>query len=136
MRISISLCSLATLLCESNVSVLLQASLPCIKRPHRSRYMHLGGDVLAVLDHISRSGLFDLALVVPREFTRQAPVAQGKPYGANVDSLLRSSVCSEHVSIVSAAFRGCRFVRLPLPGEHALSVHARMHSTCNRLIHL
>ena len=60
---------------------------------------------------------------------------QGKPYGANVDSLLRSSVCSEHVSNVSAAFRGCRFVRLLLPGEHAPSVHARMHSTFKRLIH-
>ena len=60
---------------------------------------------------------------------------RGKPYGANVDSLLRSSVCSEHVSNVSAAFRGCRFVRLLLPGEHAPSVHARMHSTFKRLIH-
>ena len=35
-------------------------------------YMHLGGDVLAVLDHISRSGLFDLALVIPRQLARQA----------------------------------------------------------------
>lgn len=35
-----------------------------------------------------------------------APVAQGKPYGANVDSLLRKFVCSERVSNVSAAFRG------------------------------
>ena len=61
-----------------------------------------------------------------------APVAQGEPYGVNVDSLLRSSVCSEHVSNVSAAFRGCRFVRLLLPGEHAPSVHARMHSTFKR----
>ena len=34
--------------------------------------MHLGGDVLAVQDHISRSGLFDLALVVPRELACQA----------------------------------------------------------------
>ena len=64
-----------------------------------------------------------------------APVAQGKPYGANVDSLLRKFVCSEHVSNVSAAFRGCRFVRLLLPSEHASSVHARMHSTFKRLIH-
>lgn len=34
--------------------------------------MHLGGDVLAVLNHIGRSRLFDLALVVPRKLTRQA----------------------------------------------------------------
>ena len=60
---------------------------------------------------------------------------QGKPYGANVDSLLRESVCSERVSNVSAAFRGCRFVRLLLPGEHAPPVHARMHSTFKRFIH-
>lgn len=34
--------------------------------------MHLDGDVLAVLNHIGRSGLLDLALVVPRQLTRQA----------------------------------------------------------------
>lgn len=34
--------------------------------------MHLGGDVLAVLNHIGRSGLFDLALIVPRQLARQA----------------------------------------------------------------
>ena len=34
--------------------------------------MHLGGDVLAALNHLGRSGLFDLALVVPRELARQA----------------------------------------------------------------
>ena len=34
--------------------------------------MHLGGDVLAVLNHIGSSGFFDLALVVPRELARQA----------------------------------------------------------------
>lgn len=34
--------------------------------------MHLGGDVLAVLDHIGCSGLLDLTLVVPRQLARQA----------------------------------------------------------------
>ena len=35
-------------------------------------YMHLGGDVLTVLNHIGRSRLFDLTFVIPRQLACQA----------------------------------------------------------------